>query len=146
MSHTTATTSDHSFAALPPRPDRRRRVAVIVTAAVAALIVWAVVAHLLAIPLDVRSGAQVQHVGAASVAIVSLVVGLLGWLALAALERLTPRRSATMWLIVGGVVLLLKPRVPARQTAQTQSEARGPPRRPLPRRRAHRTTADPPLA
>ena len=95
--------------AVSARPGSRRLRGLAVAATVgAALVVWIVARPLAGVDLAVRqgSGKAVQHVGLASVVIVSLLAGLVGWVFLALLERYTSR-ARTVWTAVALVVLLL---------------------------------------
>jgi hypothetical protein len=90
-----------------PRQLGRRAVAV-TAAALAALVVWSVAVPLLGVHLTVQTtpGSSTQTIGAGLVVAVSLLVSLLGWGLLAALERRT-QRAGTLWTATAGVVLLL---------------------------------------
>ena len=88
-------------------PGRRTRPLAVLGAAAAALTVWAVAGPLAGVDLRVRFGsATVQHVGPATVAIVSILAGLAAWALLAALERFTPRARA-VWTAIALAALAL---------------------------------------
>ncbi|MEO7058700.1 MAG: DUF6069 family protein [Lapillicoccus sp.] len=93
------------------RPDVRgrsgRRPVVAGGAVVAALVTWAVVDPLLGVSLDARSGTSVQHIGAASVVVASLVAAALAWGSAALIERRWPSRARRVWTVLGCAVLLL---------------------------------------
>jgi len=85
-----------------------RRAVAVTAAALAALVVWSVAVPLLGVHLTVRTtpGSSMQTIGAGLVVAVGLLVSLLGWGLLAALERRT-QRAGTVWTATAGVVLLL---------------------------------------
>src|SRR5687767_14391663 len=85
-----------------------QRLATAAAAVAGAVLVWLLAVPVAGMDLLVRPGQGAeQHVGVASVALVSLLASLLGWGLLAALERLWPRRARTIWTTVALVVLLL---------------------------------------
>ena len=88
----------------PTRPGQRTRALAVLGAAAATLTVWAVAGPLAGVDLRVHLGSTTQHVGPATVAIVSILAGLTAWGLLAALERLTPR-SRTVWTAIALVTL-----------------------------------------
>ncbi len=101
----------------------RRRAFAVTAAALAALVVWSVAVPLLGVHLTVRTtpGSSMQTVGAGSVVAVSLLVSLLGWGLLAALERRT-QRAGTVWTATAGVVLLLSLAGPLTAAVTTASK------------------------
>jgi hypothetical protein len=89
------------------RPSRRIRALAVLGAAAATLGVWVVAGPLVGVDLNVRLGsASVQHVGPATVVIVSILAGLAGWGLLAALEHFTPM-ARTVWTAIALVTLAL---------------------------------------
>ena len=101
-----AAASDGTVGA-PARPGRRTRALAVLGAAGATLTVWAVAGPLAGVDLRVRLGsATVQHVGPATVVIVSILAGLAAWGLLAALEHFTPR-ARTVWTAIALVTLAL---------------------------------------
>ena len=90
----------------PARPGRRTRALAVLGAAAATLTVWAVAGPLAGVDLRVHLGTATQHVGPATVAIVSILAGLAAWGLLAALEHFTPR-ARTVWTAVALVTLAL---------------------------------------
>lgn len=89
-----------------PQHIRARRFATIITAAAAAVAVWAVAGPLAGIRLQAQAGAHApaQQIGLASVITASLVAGLAAWALLAVLEHRAryPRRA---WTITARLVL-----------------------------------------
>jgi hypothetical protein len=83
-----------------------RRTLLIVVSAVCGLIAWAMLGPVPGHHLVVRLGpdAATQTVGPIAVAATALVAGLLGWAALALLERFT-RRARVIWTALATVVL-----------------------------------------
>lgn len=90
------------------RPGAGRRARALAVAATVAVTLagWAVAGPLAGVRLAVRSGDTTRVVGPASVAVVSLLVGLAAWGLLALLERVTGRARA-IWIAVALVVLVL---------------------------------------
>jgi Family of unknown function (DUF6069) len=84
------------------------RAGIVVLAVVSAVIVWLVVTKLANVNLVVKpsSRSAAVHVGLASVVVVSLVAGLLGWGSAALVERFSARPART-WTIVGVVALVI---------------------------------------
>ena len=92
---------------VPVRPGRRIRALAVLGATAATLTVWAVAGPLAGIDLRVQLGsAPVQHVGPATVVIVTILAGLAAWGLLAALEHFTPR-ARTVWTAIALVTLAL---------------------------------------
>ena len=94
-----------------PTRTRGRRVAPVVAAVLAALAGWAVAGPLMGIELVAASSGGVVEVGAVSVGLAALVVGLLGTGLLAVLERRArrPARTRTIIAVVAFVVSLAGP-------------------------------------
>lgn len=93
----------------PTRPPIQSRVLAVITATLAALIVWGVTVPLLGVALTVRTSAgvgRIQTIGPGVVLIVSLSASLLGWGLLAILERRT-RRARNVWTATAGFALTL---------------------------------------
>ncbi|GAB3595937.1 hypothetical protein GCM10027446_22000 [Angustibacter peucedani] len=91
------------------RPSRRRaRATTVAVATVVATATWALQHLVLGVDLQLagRDGQAPQTVGVASVIATALVSGLLGWAALALLERFTAR-ARTLWTVLAVVVLLV---------------------------------------
>lgn len=88
----------------------RSRLAVVGVAAAGALADWAVLGPLAGITLEARQGG-VQHIGALSVLVASVVVAFAGWGLLAILERRTaPRRAGwarDTWTVIATIVCVL---------------------------------------
>ena len=104
--HCSAATPAHTTG-MPARTGWRARALAVLGAATAALTVWAVAGPLAGVDLRVRLGsAAVQHVGPATVAIVSILAGLAAWALLAVLEGFTAR-ARTVWIAVVLVTLAL---------------------------------------
>ncbi|SFS13973.1 hypothetical protein SAMN04487783_1740 [Agrococcus baldri] len=104
---TTAETAPGVFASREARRRRRlRRLGTIVLAALLATAIWAVAVPIAGVTLVVGSGQSAQHVGPASVAIVSFALGLVAWALLALLERLGPAGRRT-WQVAGLLVLIV---------------------------------------
>jgi hypothetical protein len=74
-------------------------------ATVVALAVWALTRSVSDLTVHVGSGPHIGHVGAASVAAVTVLVGLAGWGLLALLERWTAH-PRTVWTGVALVALV----------------------------------------
>ncbi|MDG6109144.1 hypothetical protein Daura_21210 [Dactylosporangium aurantiacum] len=86
---------------------RRTRALAVLGAVVATALIWVVAEPLLGNDLVVvQPGQPAQDLGLAAVAVVTLGVALLGWAALAVLERLT-RHGTLIWSVLAAVVLLL---------------------------------------
>lgn len=83
-----------------------RRALVVVGAALAALVVWALADPIGGVDLAVRSGHSVQHVGAGAVVGTALLVALVGWALLARLERRAKRPHRT-WAIIASTVFVI---------------------------------------
>jgi len=104
------------------RPIRRTRALAVLGATVATLAVWAVAGPLAAVDLTVHLGsATAQHVGPATVAIVSILAGLAAWGLLAMLEHLTPR-APTVWTAIALVTLALSLAGPLSSGATTAAK------------------------
>ncbi len=89
--------------------------------AAAAAIAWSIEVPLLGIRLSVRfGGMHPQTVAAGQVIGAALVAGLLGWLLLAGLDRLTPR-SRALW--TGAALLVLAVSLTLPLTAATTTSA-----------------------
>ena len=90
------------------RSRRRTRAMAVVSAALAALAVWAVADPLAGVDLTVRQGtdASPQEVGPVAVVLVSVLAGLAGWASLAVMEWLRPAAGRN-WTILAGAVLVL---------------------------------------
>ncbi|TDW21628.1 DUF6069 family protein [Kribbella kalugense] len=87
----------------------RSRLAVVGVAAAAALADWAILSPLAGLTLEARQGG-VQHIGAISVVVATLVVAFAGWGLLAILERRTQRRvgwARDTWTVVATIVCVL---------------------------------------
>ena len=84
----------------------RDRVLVIAAAIVVALIAWAIARLLIGDPLRVESGdgEGTVTIGPGPVIFVTLIGGLLGWAALALLERFTGQ-ARRIWLILAVIAL-----------------------------------------
>jgi hypothetical protein len=92
----------------PPTSIANRRPAVIAAAVAAAVATWAVAVPLFGIKVlipESPGSAPTEPLGAASVIGAATVAALVGWAALAILERLT-RRARTIWT-VGALVVLV---------------------------------------
>lgn len=110
MSTTKATavsTASASTTSAPARPSRRTRSLAVLGAAAATLTVWAVAGPLAGVDLSVRLGsATAQHIGPATVAIMTILAGLAAWGLLTVLERFTPR-ARTLWTTIALITLAL---------------------------------------
>jgi hypothetical protein len=82
---------------------RGRSAAVVATAAVVALAIWAL-ARALGVELTVGKGDQASLVGAADVLVAVLVAGVAAWLVQRLLAR---RRAAGWWPFVGSTTLAI---------------------------------------
>lgn len=89
-----------------PAASRRARALAVAATVAVTLAGWAVADPLAGVRLAVRSGDTTRVVGPASVAVVSLVVGLAAWGLLALLERMT-RRARGVWTGTALAVLVL---------------------------------------
>ncbi len=87
---------------------RRDRVLTIVVATITALIVWAIARLLVGHRLTVESSGQdtPMTIGPVAVIVTTLIASLLGWAALALLERFTDR-ARRIWLGLAPVVLVV---------------------------------------
>ena len=103
------------------RPGQRTRALAVLGAAAAALTVWALAGPLAGVDLRVHLGPATQHVGPATVAIVSILAGLAAWALLAALERFTPR-ARTVWTAIALVTLALSLAGPLSSGATTATK------------------------
>jgi cytochrome bd-type quinol oxidase subunit 1 len=97
----TITTSHPAAFSRTPRPARALAV---IGASAAALAVWAVGSSMAALNVHFGSDPAIHHVGAGSVATVSLLAGLAAWGLLAGLER-TAAHARTIWTAIALVVL-----------------------------------------
>lgn len=88
------------------RPSRCARALAVLAAAAATVTVWAIAGPVADVDLSVQLGSATQHVGPATVAIVSIAAGLAAWGLLAALEHFTPRARA-VWTAIALVTLAL---------------------------------------
>ncbi|MDG4810103.1 DUF6069 family protein [Micromonospora sp. WMMD1120] len=89
-----------------PSPLRRRALGVGV-AVVSCLAIWSIGA-LAGVDYTVESpGQPATVIGAAAIVLVSLGAALLGWAALAVLERFTPRIARPAWITLALVVTLV---------------------------------------
>lgn len=85
------------------------RALVVAGAAAAALLAWLVAGPLLGVNLEVLQtpgAATAVTVTGGSVAVSALAAGLLGWAALAVLERVSSRRGPTVWRWIAATVTL----------------------------------------
>ncbi len=108
----------------PRRTTARRRLArvlAVAAATAAALLAWTLFAIAFDVGLVARRGSGLVQVGAGEVVATTAVVGLLGWLLLAGLERWTSRARRT-WTVVAVLVCLLSLAGPA--VSATSSGAR----------------------
>jgi hypothetical protein len=104
---TTSTTGPVPAVARPgPRRRRLLRGAAVLGAAAAAATVWLVAVRGAGVDLRVVIGDRTESIGLGPVLGVSLVVGLLGWALLAALESRS-RRATSMWTAVAVAVVVL---------------------------------------
>ncbi|MES9543365.1 DUF6069 family protein [Actinomadura sp. NPDC000600] len=86
---------------------RRARALAVAGAVAAALAIWAIGEPLLGHDLVVQQkGQEPQDLGAAAIGVFALAPSLLGWAALAALERVTPL-TARIWTTAALIVLAL---------------------------------------
>lgn len=117
-----ATTSytDELVSATGPRPvqKRRWRLAGVVAAAAGALFVWGIASRLLGVDLDVRQGSGLTTVGPGSVVVMAALAGLVAWLVLAGLEKVT-KKAAAVWTTVAVVVAVLSLAGPAMSAVGT---------------------------
>lgn len=91
--------------ATTPAPSLRRRALGVAAAVVACLLIWATGAAA-GVDYTVRNpGQPAMELGPAAIVTVSLGSALLGWAALAVLERLT-RRGTAIWTVLAVVVAL----------------------------------------
>jgi hypothetical protein len=79
---------------------------VVAGAAVAAVVAWLCAAQLAGIDLTVSLSGDEQHVGGVAVAVSTVVVGLIGIVALRVLERLTSA-ALKVWTVVALAVALV---------------------------------------
>ncbi|WP_329000574.1 DUF6069 family protein [Kribbella sp. NBC_00709] len=87
----------------------RSRLAVVGVAAAAALAGWAILGPLAGLTLEARQGG-VQHIGAISVVVATIVVAFAAWGLLAILERRTQRRAGwarDTWTVIATIVCVL---------------------------------------
>ena len=125
MSTTKATavsTASASTTSAPARPSRRTRSLAVLGAAAATLTVWAVAGPLADVDLSVRLGsATAQHIGPATVAIMTILAGLAAWGLLTVLERFTPR-ARTLWTTIALITLALSLTRPPQRRSQHAHE------------------------
>ncbi|SDE07135.1 DUF6069 family protein [Auraticoccus monumenti] len=90
-------------------PGPRRALLALLVAVAVALLVWAVAALLLDVPLEVAQGGQPMTIGAVPVIIATLVAGLFGWGVSALLSRVAGHRAPLVWVVLAvlGTVLSL---------------------------------------
>jgi hypothetical protein len=114
MNQHVPTSPSRTVPAPRPSPGRRRlgRSVSILAATAAALLAWTLFSVVLDIGLSARRGSELIDVAAGDVAATTVVVGLLGWLLLAALERWTSR-ARRVWTVVAVLVCLLSLAGPA---------------------------------
>jgi hypothetical protein len=85
-----------------------RRVATVVAAVVATVIVWTIADPVAGVDLKVKAtNGSVTAVGLGSVIFVTLLAGLVGWGTLALLERLGKATGRRIWTIAAAVILVL---------------------------------------
>ncbi|MCI0158774.1 hypothetical protein KNO15_18905 [Leifsonia shinshuensis] len=94
------------------RVGRLLRLATVVAASLAGIVVWSICVPVLGVDLGVGSGSAAQTVGPVSVLVVSLLGGVVAWMLLAVLERLFVR-GRLIWQISGWAVLVLSLAGPA---------------------------------
>jgi hypothetical protein len=87
---------------------RRRalRAVTVVTAVLAAVLVWILIVPIFGVDLIVTTGGGTTSVTAIAVAGAALLAGAAGWALLATLEHLT-RSAVPAWTVVAGVVLVV---------------------------------------
>lgn len=79
----------------------------VAAAAVSALVLWTVETRLLGVDLAVRTGETTQEVTGVSVVVTVLGAGLAATLTAWLVDRAAPRRSRTVWTILGSAVLVV---------------------------------------
>lgn len=91
----------------PATSTLRRRALGVVAAVVACLVIWSIGA-LAGVDYTVESpGQPATVIGAGAIFVVALGAALLGWAALALLERFAPRVARPVWISLAVVVTLL---------------------------------------
>lgn len=86
----------------------KKRILVVVTAAAAPVLIWAVAkAFDTNMTVDMRNGQPATAIGLAIVAAFAAQAALLGWAALALLERFLPRHARVVWTVLAVAVLLV---------------------------------------
>lgn len=100
------TTSTSSLSADPAARRRVVRVAALVGAAAAAVVLWVAAVPLGGVDLQVEMGGETEAVDLRAVVVVASAGGLLGWGLLAVLEWRV-RRAAAIWTAVALVATLL---------------------------------------
>ena len=88
------------------RGRQKLRLAAVVGAVVAAVLVWVAAVPIAGVDLDVEMGGETEAVTLRAVVLVAVGSGLLGWALLAALEWRV-RRAVAIWTAVALVVTLL---------------------------------------
>lgn len=86
---------------------RWSRPLVVVAAAAAALVVWAIASQVAGLDVRLSAGAVPEHVTAVTVAVVTVLAGLAGWAVLALLERVVPLRARRIWTVLAVAVLVV---------------------------------------
>lgn len=88
-------------------PSLRRRALGVAAAVLACVLIW-VVGAIAGVDYTVKNPGQPEFaVGLAPVVTFSLGSALLGWAALAVLERVAGRRASIIWIVLAAVVALL---------------------------------------
>lgn len=98
---------------------RRKRAAIVVEAAVAAVLFWAAAVPLAGVELQVATGGTAQTIGPVQILIVALLAGAAAWTALAVVEK-TSRKPLRIWFPLAaafGVASLAGPLFSAGSTA-----------------------------
>ncbi|GGO29109.1 DUF6069 family protein [Micromonospora parathelypteridis] len=91
----------------PATSSLRRRALGVVVAVVACLAIWSIGA-LAGVDYTVKSpGQPATDIGPGAIVVVALGAALLGWAALALLERFAARVARPVWISLAGVVTLL---------------------------------------
>ena len=93
-------------AVISAKSRRTARAVAVATAALAALVVWAIAGPVAGVDFTVTRSGKASEVGAGTVLATVLIASLLGWALLAVLERVTsrPRR---IWVMTALAVLVL---------------------------------------
>lgn len=90
-----------------PAARRIRRAATILVAVLVALLDWIVCSQLIGLHLMVDQGAGPTLVSPVQIVAAPILSGLTGWGLLAILERISPQRSARIWMIIAIVIAVL---------------------------------------